>query len=275
MNHKRIYLYGFIILFGVVSLGLSKKVYIPTTILPIVVPREQSQRQVQQREYISISAATKQVPILMYHYIRSCTDPEDKHCPALSVTPETFGEQLAWFQDHGYTTVDLDYFTKPYKVLGQPFIITFDDGYQDTYDTALPLLERYGFTATWYIISDRIGDEGYLTWEKVLDIYQRGMTIGSHTLDHKDMSSLLAPEVVRETVQSRNAIAQHLGVAIYDFCYPYGRHNILSEEAVQQAGYRTATTTKVGIAAFDDDLMRLPRLRMIENTDLGKVLEIN
>lgn len=227
-----------------------------------------------ERQFVDVSQAAEKVPVLMYHYIRSCTDPNDVNCSALSVTPENFGKQLAWFQEHGYVSVDLDYFSKPYAVVGKPFIITFDDGYQDTYDDALPLLEKYGFTATWYIISDRIGESGYLTWDEVNDMYRRVMTIGSHTLDHRDMTSLLTTDVVREVTVSKRVIEQHLQARIADFCYPYGRHNILAEEAVQQAGYRSATTTKEGIATFSDAAMRLPRIRMKDNTVLDKALSL-
>ena len=243
----------------------------PQVAQKIVLPP--SERIIPKREYVAAIEAATNIPILMYHYIRTCTNPDDKDCPSLSVSADVFAEQLVWLQEHGYTTVDLDYFAKPYRVWGKPVVITFDDGYKDAYDAALPILEKYGMTATFYVITDRVGTPEYLTWNDVRDMYRRGMTIGSHTLDHRDMASLLPPELLKETLLSKQVIERYIGALVADFCYPYGRSSMLAQEAVQQAGYRTAVTTKEGIAKFTDPLLQLPRVRMKENTDLQKALE--
>lgn len=216
--------------------------------------------------------APRDVPILMYHYIRICDDPEDKNCPSLSVSKEVLTQQMQWMKDHGYVTVDLEYFMRPYKIQGKPFVITLDDGYADTYTDGLPVFERFGFTATWYIITDRVGTDGYLTWSQVRDIHRRGMTIGSHTVSHQDVTTLKENELRHEIAVSRQVLASHLNGPVTDFCYPYGRHNMVAEDMVAKSGYITATTTAEGIAQRGSNLMILPRVRMKELTDLGKAL---
>lgn len=216
--------------------------------------------------------APRDVPILMYHYIRTCDDPEDKNCPALSVSKEALTKQMQWMKDHGYVTVDLEYFIRPYKIDGKPFVITLDDGYADTYTDGLPVFERFGFTATWYIITDRVGTDGYLTWSQVRDMHRRGMSIGSHTVSHKDLTALNEHELQDEIVRSRQILETNLHGPVTHFCYPYGRHNMAAEYMVAKAGYMTATTTAEGIAQRGSNLMVLPRVRMKELTDLGKAL---
>lgn len=208
----------------------------------------------------------------MYHYIRVCDDPEDKNCPALSVSREAFTAQMQWMHDHGYVTVDMEYFPHPYQIDGIPFVVTFDDGYADTYTDALPVLEQFGFTATWYIITDRIGKDSYLSWDQVRDLVRRGMVIGSHTISHPDLTSITSSTVTGEVQGSKEKLMQELSTDVDAFCYPYGRFASTVVSAVQTAGYLTATTTVEGVARRDMNFLRLPRIRMKEATSLEKVL---
>lgn len=208
----------------------------------------------------------------MYHYIRSCDDPEDRNCPALSVRPETFSDQLRWLRAHGYVSVDFDYFVRPYYVKGKPMIITFDDGYEDAFSAALPILERHAFTATFYVISGRVGSSGYLTWSQIEQMRQKGMSIASHTQNHLDLTSLHPNDFVRELQSSKEQIETRVGT-VSAVSYPFGAYNAQVQQAVRQAGYLSATTTKEGVANFNSDHFALPRVRMKEQTVLEKALD--
>lgn len=261
-----------VILFVAVGAGtwwwsMSTQAPVTTTVTNIV-----ANRAPYVRTLVDPKDASVQVPVLMYHYIRTCDDPEDENCPALSVSRQTFTSQMQWMHDHGYEAVDMEYFPYPYKIDGQPFVVTFDDGYADTYTDALPVLERFGFTATWYIITDRIGKESYLSWDQVRDLVRRGMIVGSHTMSHPDLTSISGSAITGEVQGSKEKLIQELSTDIDAFCYPYGRYGTSTVNAVRAAGYLTATTTVEGVARRDMDFLTLPRIRMKETTNLEKAL---
>jgi peptidoglycan/xylan/chitin deacetylase (PgdA/CDA1 family) len=138
--------------------------------------------------------------------------------------------------------------------------LTFDDGYEDAFTTALPVLQRYGFTATFYIISGFVGQPGYMSWEQLAALRDSGMEIGAHTIDHYDLTTLDPAESERQIVQSKIDLEHQLGISIVSFCYPTGLYNGSIIEQTRAAGYLSATTTR-----WDDDysdLMALPRRRI-------------
>lgn len=216
-----------------------------------------------------------QVPILMYHYIRDFSDPNDELGAKLSVSPETFAEQLQWLKDNGYQTVNPDYLLTPYALPLKPVILTFDDGYRDAYTVAYPILKKYDFAATFYIITDYIekGNPRYLAWDQVREMKAGGMNIGSHTLTHPDLEKCTTDRVNRELVDSKKLIEDKIGSEVTDFCYPSGKYNQEIVTQVENAGYKTATTVKSGIADQDSKLFELPRFRIQNETNLENILK--
>ena len=106
------------------------------------------------------------VPIIMYHHVKY----SEKRDPN-SVTPENFAWQMEFIKKNGYQVISLDELIEGIKT-GRSFsrksvVITFDDGYEDNYLYAFPTLKKLGITATMFIVSDLIGQKGYLTWEEV------------------------------------------------------------------------------------------------------------
>ena len=200
----------------------------------------------------------------MYHYIRVNPNPLDREGFNLSVTPSDFAAQMSYLSAHGYRTVT------PQEIIsgaarsgrGKPVAITFDDGYEDVYTAAYPILARHGFKATFYIISGFVGRPGYLTWDQIRALANAGENIGSHTVNHADL--LLAdPLTLRlELVDSKTAIQREIGRPVLDFAYPSGEYDPTVEQAVRAAGYRTAVTTAYGFAQPSDVPLALPRLRV-------------
>ena len=212
------------------------------------------------------------VPIFMYHYIRSYVDPSDTVGENLSVSSEAFEKQIAWLKENGYETVSMDSFVHPKPLAGKPIVLTFDDGYQDAYDTAFPLLRRYGMTGTFYIITDKIGTPGYLTWDEVSEMRAAGMIFGSHTLSHPDLKTLPSGTLKREIIASKKLLEQKLGGNVTDFCYPSGKYDDAVVAEVRRDGYKTAVTTHSGISLVKDDPFTLKRLRITEHTDIRALL---
>lgn len=204
------------------------------------------------------------VPILMYHYIRAVDPNADPMGYGLSVAPEIFDQQMAWLRDNNYHTVSMA--TAQQCIQGQPvcppnaIVLTFDDGYVDASTDALPILQRYGMTATFYIVNNYVGQPGYMNWEQVGALYAAGMEIGAHSLDHLDMTTLDITEARRQAEESKRDIEAKLGITVMTFCYPAGRYNAEVANQVRDAGFTNATTTR-----WDNDygdMFGLPRRRI-------------
>src|SRR3990167_11105529 len=128
---------------------------------------------------------------------------------------------------------------------------SFDDGHILDLKVA-DLLEKYGFRATFYIVVDWVGTENHLTWEQIKDLINRGHTIGSHSMTHPmDMKLLYDDQLFFEVQTSKDLLERALGVErIKKFCFPRGRYNEKTIEAVKQAGYEEARTTKILRTAY-------------------------
>ena len=157
--------------------------------------------------------------------------------------------------------------------------LTFDDGYVDNLEVAAPILNQFGFTATCYVVSGRLGE--YNKWDAeelrvqkplmTADQLQRwlaaGQEIGSHTITHPRLYEIDPLDAEREIVASRDALARLTGKPIEHFCYPYGGYTENTLALVRAAGYRSAVTTQRGVADQGTDPMRLPRISI--NGDKG------
>ncbi len=215
-----------------------------------------------------------EVPILMYHYIRDASG-EDELGRNLSVDPKTFDAQMAWLKENDFESVKLSDLadmerTELSKVNGEggkPVVITFDDGYLDAYTEAFPVLKKYGFTGTFFIITNFIGKDNYMNSDQIAALRKAGMEIGSHTLTHPDLTDLESADVRRQLTESKDDTNV--------FCYPAGRYNDRVKDLVKEAGYVAAVTTKSGVATEDTKLFDLPRLRItnISAVAFGNVIE--
>lgn len=212
------------------------------------------------------------IPILMYHYIRAYSRPSDPIGENLSVAPEKFEEQIAWLKENGYRSVSLDLFEIPEPVSFKPLVLTFDDGYQDAFDMVFPILRKYEMPGIFYLIVNKIGTPGYLTWDEIVQMQESGMRFGSHTLTHPDLRNLSVINLEKELKESKKILEQKLGKEITDFCYPSGKYDSAVLREVRVAGYQTAVTTVPGIATVKSNPYLLERLRITQNTKIQGLL---
>ena len=175
---------------------------------------------------------------------------------------------MAWLHEQGYTAMRMDAVARCLSgetpCPARAVALTFDDGYADAFTAALPVLQRYGFTATFYIVSGFVGQPGYMGWEQLAALRDAGMEIAAHTVDHSDLTTLDPATADYEIVQSKADIERQLGITVVSFCYPTGLYNWSIEELTRAAGYLSATTTR-----WDgdySDLMALPRRRISGGT---------
>ena len=228
------------------------------------------------------------IPILMYHQI-DAEPPKGSPMRGLVVSPETFARQMAalnWLGYQGKSMGDLLPYLNGEK-RGKVFGITFDDGYENNLRCALPVLNRFGYSSTCYIVANQIGKTNGWDLERgVLQVplmnaqqlqtwVDAGQEVGSHTLNHANLEILSESEQALEISQSKTKlealVQQKAGVQ--HFCYPYGGLNKTAVQSVKAAGYLTATTTVRGraVQGRSNDLL-LPRVLVSRTTTWMQLL---
>ncbi len=216
--------------------------------------------------------------ILMYHMIRDAMP--GKKFNSLRVTPEAFEKQIGYLHAkrwHSYTMSEavVQKETLPAKSV----VITFDDGYQDNLTHALPILKKYGFKATIYLVNDRhdrdwsgyrkaknegagLKEEPKLSDDEVRELLQSGLIeIGAHTLTHANLKSLDETQSREEICHSKQQIEKKFQTVCNSFAYPFGLYDAKDEHSVAECGYTNAVTTEAGIADLRRcDLFKIPRV---------------
>lgn len=176
------------------------------------------------------------VPILLYHRIDISPIGSRYY-----VTPETFDGQMKLLHDWGYKTITIEMLVRAIQegvsLPPRPIILTFDDGHLDNYTNALPILQKYGFTGVEYVVFNFIGVDHYMTVDQIKELAAAGWEIGSHSLNHLDLTRLEPAHQRREIVESRAMLEKTLGIPILTFAYPFGVSNSGVIDYVHFAGY--------------------------------------
>jgi peptidoglycan/xylan/chitin deacetylase (PgdA/CDA1 family) len=189
--------------------------------------------------------------VWMYHSI----DHVDADPYLVTVSPPRFERQLAWLKAHGLRGVSMpELLTAMDEGRARDLVgLTFDDGYADFADTAVPALLRYGFTATVFVVSARIGsynawDEGprkpLMTAEQLRSVDRAGMQVSAHGRYHLSLPSLDDDELGAEVEGCRTELEDVLGRAVTGFAYPYGHVTDRETRAVRAAGYDHACAVR-------------------------------
>ncbi len=212
----------------------------------------------------ALGDAAPYLPILMYHYIREVDPEADPLGFRLSVRPERFAEQLAWLREHGYVGLRMREVAACLRSNNCPrraVALTFDDGYADNVTAALPLLRRYGFPATFYIVTGFVGREGYMDWADLALLRDSGMELGAHTVSHVDLAALDLEAARYEIHASREALEERLGIEVFSFSYPAGSYTPAVARLIREAGFTSAVTATPGDRL--ERLDALPRRRVL------------
>ena len=218
------------------------------------------------------------VPSLMYHYISANPAwPNDTVRTNLSVPPPTFAAQLEYLQHAGYTTISLGDMVSALNggatLPDKPIVLTFDDGYQDFYDNAYPLLKHYGDHATIYIISHDVDRPGYMTWDELRELATSPLiTIGAHTRTHPDLSRLKVVDSWDEMAGSKTDLENQLGIVVRDIAYPSGRYSPTVLDQAGEIGFATGVTTREGQDETPGALLALPRIRVNGYTSIDDLI---
>lgn len=198
-----------------------------------------------QRAATQAPSDSLRVPILVYHSVAPHHPGQTAEQQQLDVDTSVFAEQMSYLADHGYRVISLGTLIAALEgkdpVPDHAVVITFDDGWQNQFHYAFPVLRRLGLTATFFVYTKPIGrdDSLYMNWSQLREMQDAGMTIGSHSRTHPMLTN--ADVALRDEVEtSRAEIQRNLGTTPEFFAYPYGAWNAVAADAVRAAGYRGA-----------------------------------
>ncbi len=214
-------------------------------------------------------AETIKIPILTYHSIDTCGS-------VISTSPQTFRKQMQFLAEADFNVVSL-------KTLGKSLlenaalppktiVLTFDDGFQNFYTTAFPVLDEYKFPATVFLITDYCGKfndwagnlptlepSKLMDWKEIKELSKNNIEFAAHSRTHPDLTKLNTAKAEREIVESKLTVEERLGIEVTDFAYPYGKYNLPVKQLTEKH-FRTACSTRLGKAQAGDDLFSLKRV---------------
>ena len=214
------------------------------------------------------------VPILMYH---SFNKGADNGTPRTD--PEIFACQIDFFARNRYNVVGPDkiiaYMTKKEKMPPRTVAITVDDGESNFYEYAYPVLKKYRMPAAIFIIADRVGKAGYLTWDQLREMSGSGLVvIGSHTRSHPWLPSTSVDEqkLFDELAISKDILEKGTGRRVDYLCYPNGAYNDQVRDSAKKFGYKGAFTTNPSKNGPIDDIYAIRRLKMSSSSNNPLIL---
>jgi peptidoglycan/xylan/chitin deacetylase (PgdA/CDA1 family) len=227
------------------------------------------------------------IPVLLYHKVGPGPKKEKYR-----ISPGRFNHQMGYLFNKGYRTIspdDLLGFVKKGKELdAKSILLSFDDGYMDNFTYAYPILKRYGFKATIFLVACYIGkqdgchrqkSEEMLSWKEIMTLQEEGFTFGCHTSTHPNLVNLSENELSVEIRDAKRILEEGLKEPVRYFAYPYGKFSSRIPEMVKKTGYIGAFSTLPGKNGIGEDPFLLRRilirgydtkLHFILNLKLGK-----
>jgi len=191
--------------------------------------------------------------------------------------------QLACLRDEGFVAIgpsELDAFLRLSAPLPErPVMLTFDDGYVDFAEHAWPLLKKYGFGASVFIVPAKVGgcadwDEAMgeaaplMDWDTLRALAAEGVQLESHSHTHAALTTLDVGGLYREARESAEVMERELGRRPSIFCYPYGAHDVVVQRVMEECGYRLALTTEPGCCQLGAAPVRVPRVEIAGHDDM-------
>jgi len=218
----------------------------------------------------------------MYHHVAPINYESRK--PDLYVSPEQFELQLKFLKKNGYKTIVFDdllaHWDGKDKLPRKAVIITFDDGFENNYIHAFPLLKRYDFTGIIFLVTDFIDSyytwtkgsseppEKLLSWENIIEMHQSGIKFGSHACTHANLTKISNEEVQDQLKFSRENIEEKLGSKVDFFSYPYGAYNNNVIKIVKNTGFKSACSTIRGNRHLSKERFKLKRVMIHHDTTI-------
>ena len=221
------------------------------------------------------------MPVLMYHAVGR---PLDTRFRPWTISPTLLAEQLACLREAGYELVGMTEWASQLDVRKRA-VLTFDDGYSDFIDLALPILLAHRARATAYIVTAYVGKSAQwlpfrnerrrpiMEWSDLASARDHGIEIGSHGHQHIELDAVSPLAAADDVRKSRAALTRH-SFSANSFCYPYGYANRTVRDIVADAGFTSACVVGRGLADSDRDLLRVRRLAVGSRTTPESLLQL-
>ena len=213
------------------------------------------------------------IPILMYHQVTP------RPHPALRkyvVTPRALAMQMNLLALTGYVPITLDallaHRSGQCPLPSRPIVITFDDGFQESVEHAVPILQARGFTAIFYLVAGLVGKTSrwllpergvelpLMDWSAARRLVAAGFQCGSHTMSHPRLADLSPAACHDELLESRCLLEDRLGHEVRHLAYPFGSFNERVRAVAAETGYRSASSVRIGLSPPEDDALALHRV---------------
>ncbi len=173
-------------------------------------------------------ASRATVPVLCYHQIREWRVGESEYSRGLTTPPTLFAEQMAFLAESGFHPISpadyFDHLVSGKELPTKPVMLTFDDGHVSQM-AVVPVLQKYGFTATFFLMTVVIGKPNWIKTEQIRELDALGYTIGAHTYDHQNLAKLPAVKFAKQVEAPRQRLEAIIGHPIRFFAYPFGAWN--------------------------------------------------
>ena len=232
--------------------------------------------------YQSAHAAAKfpaTIPVLMYH--RVLAEPVEHSRHGIWVTAQSFEQNLFSLQQRGYSPITFEqiqlFLNGTFALPKKPVILTFDDGYEDNYTIAFPLLKKYGFSAVIFLVADKSrrtnfwdADEPQVPLMKndeILEMSKAGIEFGSHTVTHPNLTQSSPEQIRSELSESKQILELLIGKKIVSLAYPYGAVHAIAKSLAADSGYSFGIATNSGPLTFYEDLFEIRRTQIFPWTD--------
>lgn len=228
------------------------------------------------------ATSSRSLPVLMYHSISEESSPLfASYC----LSTRRFAAHLAYLSDSGWRTMTAGAAASAIgtgaELPDKTVVLTFDDGYDDFHSAALPLLQRYGFSASLFVPTAYVGttsrwlrscqeeDRRILTWSALSEIASTGVEIGSHSHTHPQLDRIPASAVRQEVSSAKAILEDGLQQRVTGFAYPYGYWNRLTRRALAATGYDWACSVDERPVGHGDALLSMPRLTVSGSTTVA------
>jgi peptidoglycan/xylan/chitin deacetylase (PgdA/CDA1 family) len=204
------------------------------------------------------------LPVLMYHHVQTKEAAKEGNETSLTVFTDYFEKQMQYLKDKSYNVVSVkelvNFFDNGAKIPGKSVMITFDDGYEDFYTDAFPILQKFGFPATVFIPTGLMGNYNYLTWDQIFSM-KGSILFANHTWSHKNVKTT-ASDMEYEILTADTQLSDRSLNSPKTFAYPYGIDSVQAEKYLDSLGYKVAFTTASGSTLCQKQKLALPRIRI-------------
>ena len=205
--------------------------------------------------------------ILTYHSI-------DETGSVVSISPFLFDQHLAFLNENGFEVIRLKdglEMLEQGKVGPKQIVLTFDDGYENFHSRAFPVLKKYGFPSTVFLVTDYCGRNNdwpgqgkipiqpLMNWSQIEELSRDGVEFGSHSQTHPKLTAIPVHQAEKEISDSQKVIEDRIGQAVRNFAYPYGNSNSRIRESVKKF-YGASAGTNLAQTDTNDDLYNFSRV---------------